>query len=146
MTAGFFRFLFDKYQYVRPSSLDHAEITDSYRMLTDAVATGARNMELLNDGLRVHHDCLQKVTVRLLAASGALDDVLCGANPPCRQYSPELLCQVLGLTDEDTCGPLLDLGCGETAGLVGFLRLHGADAWGLDRLAPDTTYHTPRLV
>ena len=140
MAAGFFRFLFDKYQYVHPTSLDQAEITDCYHTLTDTVATGAKNMELLHGGLRVHHDRLQKVTVRLLAAAGALDDVLCGANPPCRQYSPELQCQLLGLTDEDTRGPVLDLGCGEAAGLVVFLRLHGAFAWGLDRLAPDTEY------
>ena len=141
MTAGFFRFLFDKYQYVQPSALDHTEIADSYRRLTDTAARRTGNLLfLLQDRLGVHHDCLQAVTTRLLTAAGALDDVLGGANPLCRQYSPELQCRVLGLTDADACGPVLDLGCGEAAALVAFMRARGIAAWGLDRLAPETEY------
>jgi len=141
MTAGFFKFLFAEYQYVRPSSSDRKEIAHSYRELTDAAATGAENIAaLLHDRLRTHHDCLQAITVRLLRAVGALDDVLRGASPICEQYSPELQCGVLGLTDEDCSGPVLDLGCGEAASLVAFLRSRGVAAWGLDRLAQDAAF------
>jgi hypothetical protein len=49
------------------------------------------------------------------------------------EYSPELQLSVLGLRLEELDEPILDLGCGERAELVCYLRKHGKAAVGIDR-------------
>jgi len=51
------------------------------------------------------------------------------------EYRPELQCELLGLEPERLLSPIVDLGCGRTAALVGYLRQKGLAATGLDRLA-----------
>jgi len=57
----------------------------------------------------------------------------------CAEYSPELQMGILGLDLHDLREPVLDIGCGESAGLVEYLRGHGIDAFGLDRLCDSGT-------
>lgn len=138
MASGFLDYLLDRYQYIRPSAQDRARLMDSYRAMTDAMADAtdelAHSVEVT---VGAHHDRLQAITIGMLRSVGALDDVLNGAAPICRQYSPALQCDILGLTDDDLTGPLLDIGCGEAAELVGFLCSRGYLAWGIDRLGSD---------
>jgi hypothetical protein len=47
-------------------------------------------------------------------------------------YSPELQLAVLGLSADALREPILDVGCGEDAALVRFLRARGKDARGID--------------
>jgi hypothetical protein len=49
------------------------------------------------------------------------------------EYSPELQLSILGLRLEELAEPILDLGCGERAGLVRYLRSQGKAAVGIDR-------------
>ena len=51
----------------------------------------------------------------------------------CAEYTPELQLQILGLGSVALAEPVLDIGCGESAGLVRFLRARGVRAQGLDR-------------
>ncbi len=53
----------------------------------------------------------------------------------CAQYSPELQLRVLALDSSQWFEPMLDLGCGEQALLVQYLRKAGMDALGIDRSA-----------
>ena len=64
-----------------------------------------------------------------------LHEVLGGLPPkvPSAEYSPELQLEVLGVEVADLQSPVLDVGCGESAGLVRHLRAQGVEAWGLDR-------------
>lgn len=141
MASGFLRYLVDRYQYVRPSADDEACILDAYRAMTDVVSDEAIDLaSSIEEMIGPHHDRLQAITIRMLDKVGALADVLGGADPICRQYSPALQCRILGLTDDDLTGPLLDIGCGEAAELVAFLRARGCPAWGMDRLAPATDH------
>lgn len=138
MASGFLKFLLDRYQYIRPSAYDEQCVTDAYRAMTDAVSDDTDGLPAsVAHLIAPHHDRLREITIAMLNSVGALDDVLNGSDPICRQYSPALQCRILGLTDDDLAGPLLDIGCGEAAELVGFLRARGYHAWGLDRLAPD---------
>ncbi|MCM5554144.1 hypothetical protein [Pleomorphomonas sp. NRK KF1] len=138
MANGFLAYLLDRYQYMRPSAQDRARVLDSYRAMTDVIADATDEPEgSAGTALGAHHDRLQDITLGMLRSVGALDDVLNGAAPICRQYSPSLQCEILGLTGDDLTGPLLDIGCGEAAELVGFLRSQGYPAWGIDRLASD---------
>jgi hypothetical protein len=52
------------------------------------------------------------------------------------EYSPELQLRVLHAEVDELLEPILDLGCGEHAALVRFLREHGKEAFGVDRAAP----------
>lgn len=138
MAGGFLGYLLDRYQYLRPSAQDRACVLDSYRAMTDVIADATDEPAAsVGTAIGAHHDRLQAITIRMLSSVGALDDVLDGAAPICRQYSPALQCEILGLTDDDLTGPLLDIGCGEAAELVGFLRARGCLAWGIDRLGSD---------
>jgi hypothetical protein len=49
------------------------------------------------------------------------------------EYSPELQLTILGLGLEGLAEPVLDLGCGERAELVRYLRARGKAAVGIDR-------------
>lgn len=144
MARGFLAYLLDRYQYIRPSAQDEARIMDAYSVMVDVAARDGGDLsESIETVLPPHHDRLQAITVGMLSAIGALDDVLHGADPICRQYSPALQCEVLGLTGDDLAGPLLDIGCGEAAALVGFLRARDCPAWGIDRLAPGHGHALP---
>ena len=59
-----------------------------------------------------------------------------GAGPTvCAEYSIELQLDLLGISPATLVEPILDLGCGEHAALVGYLRAQGKVASGLDRHA-----------
>jgi hypothetical protein len=53
--------------------------------------------------------------------------------PLSAEHSPGLQLEVLGVEPRDLLEPVLDLGCGPSAGLVRRLRAEGIDARGLDR-------------
>ncbi|MGG1617445.1 hypothetical protein ACIFQM_19465 [Paenibacillus sp. NRS-1782] len=57
--------------------------------------------------------------------------------PPCEEYTPELQAKLLGLDIARLQEPVLDVGCGAEARLVGYLRSLGIEAYGTDRLAGD---------
>ncbi len=54
----------------------------------------------------------------------------------CAEYQARLQLQVLQLSEGNISGPLLDIGCGEHAGLVKYLRGVGIPAVGIDRMPP----------
>jgi len=57
----------------------------------------------------------------------------------CAEYQARLQLQVLQLAPEQVTGPLLDIGCGEQALLVKYLRNIGIAAVGIDRMAGDAS-------
>jgi hypothetical protein len=141
MASGFLKYLLSRYQYFQPSLYDKNRIFGSYRLMTEVISNNKNDItNVIVELICTHHDNLKEIAVDMLNSVGAMDDVLYGSDPICRQYSPALQCEILGLTDDDLAGPLLDIGCGEAAELVGFLRSRGCAAWGIDRLAPHRGY------
>jgi SAM-dependent methyltransferase len=55
------------------------------------------------------------------------------------QYSPEFQLELLGVGSDALPDPILDLGCGQDARLVHWLREQGRDAFGIDLRAEDCT-------
>lgn len=53
----------------------------------------------------------------------------------CAEYDPDLQCHLLGIEPVDLLQPVLDLGCGQHAGLVRALRARGLAVAGVDRVA-----------
>jgi len=54
------------------------------------------------------------------------------------EYTPDLQMELLDLKMKDIREPLLDIGCGNNAFLVKYLRKQGIEAFGLDRDIPGT--------
>jgi hypothetical protein len=52
----------------------------------------------------------------------------------CSEYSPEFQLEILGIKLEYLDEPVLDLGCGKTGQLVNYLKAHGIETLGVDRL------------
>ncbi len=67
----------------------------------------------------------------LLAVSGPV---------PCREYTPALQLEMLGVTPDELAEPVLDLGCGKRGKLVRYLRSRGIEAYGVDRFASSAPY------
>jgi hypothetical protein len=57
----------------------------------------------------------------------------------CAEYTPEFQMQLLKVNCKMIKQPILDLGCGQQASLVHFLRQNGIEAYGMDRNLIDTT-------
>lgn len=53
----------------------------------------------------------------------------------CSEYSPEIQLNILGIDLHDLEEPILDIGCGQNALLVRWLRKKGFEAYGIDRMA-----------
>jgi len=78
------------------------------------------------------------VFARHAAALATLFRGVLGENPrevTSATYSPELQLAVLGLSVDALREPILDVGCGEDAALVSFLRARGKNATGIDHRA-----------
>lgn len=87
------------------------------------------------------HDALREYQARLGAFLVTLDPDgpahgMVFREVQCAEYAATLQVRVLNLDLDSLLDPILDLGCGETAGLVRYLRAKGREAFGVDRIAP----------
>jgi hypothetical protein len=139
------RYTYERNQFVNFTGeyeeLMRAEYTDFIRQIRNALMkneTEASLEKALVHVLEVHHGRL-----RLIMASYCVtyQDQELQTNPllrtvPCEEYSAGFQLSLLGLDLDDLIEPVLDIGCGSNGALVHYLREHGIEACGLDRLAP----------
>lgn len=121
LVAELERWLWSRHQFVQLSLAERAELGQS---ITRALL-----------GLEQTGDVASTLVVHR-AELAAFVRARFGATPRevvCAEYSPELQLAVLGLAGARLAEPILDVGCGEQALLVGWLRARGLDATGLDR-------------
>lgn len=52
----------------------------------------------------------------------------------CKEYTPEFQLNIFGLLESEISEPFLDIGCGENANLVNYLREKSKEAFGFDRI------------
>jgi hypothetical protein len=86
--------------------------------------------------LREHHyPALRDWLARLYPEEirEALADKVRVGRVVCAEYPAEAQAGLLRLDPSRLLAPVLDVGCGRTASLVGWLRRSGIDAWGIDR-------------
>ena len=93
----------------------------------------------------IDFECLEQAHLSRLANWLLLSNPFVKAlNPPelpeivgvvCAEYSARLQIALLQINLDDIHEPVLDIGCGEHANLVRYLRQLGVEAWGNDRLA-----------
>lgn len=58
----------------------------------------------------------------------------------CREYSPALQMEILGICPDQLNEPILDIGCGKSGKLVTYLNENGIQAFGVDRLVEPSQY------
>jgi SAM-dependent methyltransferase len=116
-----------KFQFLE---LDDGAFDDLHRRTLEALAYA---LEHERTG-----DALAPALARALAAHQRSIGLLLAQLPPrevvCSEYSAALQLGVLGLDLDQLVEPILDLGCGEHARLVGELRAKGKQAFGVDRV------------
>lgn len=107
----------------------------------DALLTSSRKVTLADklEQVMVRHQLnLVGFTHDLVSSNVGLVDVFSEA--VCSEYSPALQLSLLQTEPEHMLEPILDLGCGEEAHLVHYLRERGKLAFGLDRLVAAGSY------
>lgn len=115
---------------------------DDVREQLDVLRNEEETLAALQESVVDHHVALWQFGTALVKAQFAVDESEPGPLPPCFEYEPEFQLALWGIEPE-TVGeqlmePVLDLGCGEQASLVRWLRERGVDAYGVDILAePD---------
>lgn len=135
------RFLKNANQFARLSVAEQAALAETYRALLrsfrGAVDAAGPSPAALGEGLVAvlidHRLRLRRFVAAWDAAAFGWDAC---RRPRCAEYAPELQISILGLDLDAIAEPVLDLGCGERAGLVRFLRGCGVDASGVDAFAP----------
>jgi hypothetical protein len=140
LRARIARWLYQKNQFAAPSPHDWSRVETS---LQRAFARAGMLLQSETSSLDLA-EALRLVLYEVLRARAAL---LRAASPSgaalrevvCAEYRPELQLQLLKLAVSSLAAPVLDIGCGESAALVRFLRAQGVPAWGLDRSFEENT-------
>lgn len=131
------RWLWSRNQYVR---LDRAALTAACGRAANEVAdalaatagaSDADSKDMSERLVRAGQELQARVAALVRAGGGAKADVVCS------EYAVTLQRDALGLGDAPLVPPILDVGCGSTAGFVRALRAEGLAATGLDREAPE---------
>ncbi len=119
-------------QYIDIREPDIENLRGLYRRLADDILSDEYSAELI---AKRHYERL----AGWLASAAPITQRI---NPPerptireavCAEYSPELQLRILGIDPEKLIEPVIDVGCGEHAALVIYLRERGIEAYGIDR-------------
>lgn len=127
------KWLWSRNQYVR---LDRAALTAACGRAANEVAEGlaageADEKDMSERLVRAGQELQARVAALVRAGGGGKAEVVCS------EYAVTLQRDALGLGDEPLAPPILDVGCGSSAGFVRALRAEGLAATGLDREAPE---------
>lgn len=141
LTDGFVRSFASANQYIQFNAQHMKGICELYRELFSDLS-GQMSIEQVEQN---HYDRIRAFITQSnpLLQRANRPDVVHAVTTVCEEYMPQLQLDVLGADVSSLKQPVLDIGCGESAGMVVYLRSQGVDAYGIDRLAADTA-HTQR--
>lgn len=123
-------------QYMNVSGAAGESLKAVYSALMEDIVTQLQNKQTNFDGLEQLHG--QRLTQWLLRTNGFVKEINGELQPQvkqvvCAEYSPATQLAVLRLDIATIKGPVLDIGCGQHAWLVRYLRKQGINAYGIDR-------------
>lgn len=112
---------------------------DDLREQLDVLRGDDEALSALQEAVVDHHVALWQFGRAFVKSQFAVDESVPGPIPPCFEYDPEFQLKLWGIPPEKVrerlVEPVLDLGCGQQAALVRWLRERGVDAYGVDKLA-----------
>ncbi len=127
---------YDTNQYIDFNKESKALLKQVYNLLFQDIIVNELDLKTVQER---HYTRLAK----LLSITNPFTAII---NPPnntyvsstvCAEYSAEFQLFILGLKLSEIKVPLLDIGCGENAELVSFMRVAGIEAYGFDRVCSD---------
>ncbi|SEW36380.1 methyltransferase domain-containing protein [Chitinophaga arvensicola] len=123
-------------QYMNVSGAAGESLKAVYSALMEDIVTQLQNKQTNFDGLEQLHG--QRLTQWLLRTNAFVREINGTLEPQvkrvvCAEYSPATQLSVLHLDVLSMKGPVLDIGCGQQALLVRYLRQQGIEAYGIDR-------------
>ena len=124
-------------QYIDFSMESKALLKQVYELLFEDIIVNELDLQSVQER---HYARLAKI----LSITNPFTTIINPPNNPfassviCAEYSAEFQLFILGLKLSEIKEPLLDIGCGENAELVNFLRAAGIKAYGFDRILSAT--------
>ena len=117
------------------------ELREIYKTLWDEILSEITQDNANYQKLQKSH--LERLSDWLLRSNSFVKEINKEDNPQitnviCAEYSALLQIDLLQIDIRNLIEPILDIGCGENAWLVKYLREHGLDAYGLDRLTDNS--------
>lgn len=123
------------------------ELNTLYTILWKEIIQEIKSENINFDSLQKAH--LSRLTNWLMHTNGFVKEINDPKDPQtievvCSEYSAEFQLKILDITLNDLIEPVLDLGCGQNANLVHFLRKKGIEVYGMDRLILHPNEHLLR--
>ncbi|HML85420.1 MAG TPA: hypothetical protein PKE52_09685 [Bacteroidales bacterium] len=126
-------------QYISFSEQDKAELLSLYSNLFRDICNHTKSAKSIS---RDHYQNLIDWLLRsnpfikeIYSTHGSYLQPVC-----CSEYNADLQIKLLHLDLNLLCEPILDIGCGENATLVRFLRERGLDVYGIDRFCHNSEF------
>jgi hypothetical protein len=140
-------YIYQNNQFITLSPADQWELAGLYlEFVADMAETLARAghaaeiEDRFQAAMERHLAALHAFTLRLEREHGAGGSSLIHSQVACKEYSPDLQLEVLGINVNQLAEPILDVGCGKRGELVHHLRRAGIKVVGMDRLVQDSPY------
>jgi hypothetical protein len=123
------------------------ELNTIYTVLWKEIIEELKSEDINFDNLQKAH--FSRLTNWLMRTNGFVKDINDTKEPQtievvCSEYSAEFQLKILDITLTDLIEPVLDLGCGQSANLVHYLRKKGINAYGMDRIILHPNEHLLR--
>jgi len=137
MTRKAYRVFCKSNQYIdlRQDALD--SLKEVYKILWQEIITYLKQETESLESIQKNH--LERLQVWLLHTNAFVKEINDPYSPiirevVCAEYSAQLQLELLQINPRNILDPLLDIGCGEHAWLVKYLRDQNVQAFGFDRL------------
>lgn len=133
-------------QYLNFTEQDSRHLQRIYNDLFEQVYKMANQNDISDEEIdQLFHSHYKKLQTFLLESNGGDIFIKYKDRPvlftvKSAEYSAEFQMRILNIHLSDIKMPFLDIGCGQQASLVHFLRKNGIEAYGIDRIAQNVSY------
>lgn len=117
---------------------EYADFLSKLKAVLQAPSSFESYQSACTAALKEHHERLRLIlsSYCVSALPSELRNNPLLSNVPSDQYSAQFQVRLLNMELPSLMEPILDVGCGESGGLVHYLRSQSLEASGIDRLAP----------
>lgn len=131
-------------QFIDTRNENVAKLHHLYKVLWNEIVEVLKADEVDFEAIQKSH--VKRLTNWLDTTNGFARELNDPASPltleiTCAEYSAEFQLKLLDIDLETIVEPVLDIGCGKNANLVKYLRKHGIEAYGLDRLCSGNDHY-----
>jgi hypothetical protein len=131
---NFVSVIYKQFPYTESFLATNEVISNIYADFLDSLEEILKKVSLSNMTIKqILIDSMNTHCQKILQIINQLNINITNSHPAYSDYSADLQLKVLSLDCDNLIGPILDIGCGQNANLVHFLKKLGYRAVGLDR-------------